>query len=175
MHNVNTKPFSLRRVLCYTFKYMNRGFTIIIVIILGLLISLFTIGYFRDDVASKSNNTLLPNYQKQTSYSCGLTLYSPSANDIVGTNIHIEGIANGCGWGDARSSFIGIVRIVNDRSVIISEKNIDATSGDIDIPLHFDMTVAIPKNSLTRKGFLIFSNQRDSSESRELRIPVMFW
>lgn len=154
---------------------MNKGFTMVIVICLGLLLSLFAIGYFKDTQNKDDKSIPLPRYQNNINVVCGLTIYNPRSLSVNKNPINISGFANGCGWGDEGNNIVGTVKIVNDRSIIIYQNKIISNTQNPSFPINFDFDIQIDEVDLTRKGNIIFSNDKTGFEERIVKVPVYFW
>jgi hypothetical protein len=152
-------------------KYSQKGFVEIVLIILGVLLSLFAIGFFRED---QTTNRYVPNYQTTANLDCGLTVYTPETNRVVSNPLLLDGFVNGCGWDEVHGS-LGTVRVVSDTGVVLVMSKLQRTDTDGKLPYHFNTKLSLPIGRLTRKGSVIISNDLPGPQLRTKVIPVSFW
>ena len=152
-------------------RYKERGFVEIILIVLGVLLGLFAIGFFRED---QQSNRYVPNYQTAARVDCGLTIYAPEDNAIVRNSIEIEGFVNGCGWDEEQGS-LGSVRVLADTGVVLVMSKLQRVDNDGKLPYHFKTRLSLPIGRLTHKGSVHFSNDLPGPQLRTVMVPVSFW
>lgn len=164
----------MRGILCYArnhMQYNQRGFVEIILIVLGVLLGLFAVGFFRDD---QQTSRYVPNYQTTANIDCGLTVYEPEKNSIVGNPVEIEGFANGCGW-DENQGVLGSVRVLSDTGVVLVMSKLHKVDNDGRLPYHFKTRLSLPMGRLANKGTILFSNDLAGPQLRTVTVPVSFW
>lgn len=164
----------MRGFLCYSWMHMKhnqRGVVEIVLIVLGVLLGLFAIGFFRED---QPTSRYVPNYQTTANIDCGLTVYEPKNNAIVSNPLIIDGYVNGCGW-DAYEGALGSVRVLSDTGVVLSMTKLQRIDTDGRLPYHFNTRLSLPAGRLTRKGTLLFSNDLSGPQARTMVVPISFW
>jgi hypothetical protein len=152
-------------------QYSQRGFVEIILIVLGVLLGLFAVGFFRED---QQASRYVPNYQTTANVDCGLTIYSPEQNGIVGNPLEIEGYVNGCGWNEEQGT-LGSVRVLSDTGVVLVMSKLSKVDNDGRLPYHFKTRLSLPMGRLTHKGTVLFSNDLPDPQLRTVTVPVSFW
>ena len=79
---------------------MNKERGNVLVIILGIVLILFVIGFFR----SQPSFWGAVSYKKVLNLPCGLTVDAPKNGDKAAFPIVVDGYINGCGWDPAAAS-----------------------------------------------------------------------
>lgn len=152
-------------------KHNQRGVIEIVLIVLGVLLGLFAVGFFRED---QTTSRYVPNYQTTAKIDCGLTVYEPRHDAIVANPLVIDGYVNGCGWEEYQSA-LGSVRVLSDTGVVLSMTKLQRIDTDGKLPYHFNTRLSLPMGKLTHKGTVLFSNDLPGPQLRTVAIPVSFW
>lgn len=108
----------------------ERGYSTIILMMVGLLLLILLAGYFTYSKSSKKSllprtpgvETTTPSTTTQatTSANCGIVLNSPSKNQTIRFPINLSGKVNGCGW-KATTTSVGSAYIQSSRGTQLTD------------------------------------------------------
>ncbi len=176
---------------------MQKGFSNVLLVVIGVIIALAAIGFFTISSVPHSNTTsspgvILPNDstsqpQPDSTSSpqatpslpptptppapvaaCGINIASPASNEVVGPVINIAGYIDGaCHWTPFEAQ-AGTVRAYNSNGLPLSSTSILSVSGDwTQLPANFTAKLTINTPAHTATGYLLFTNENPSDQFPE--------
>jgi len=168
----------------------QKGFSDILIIIIGLLISAFLVGFFVKSPGFSPGKNIGKNVilldtdiQKELKKEdladrdlyCGLNIAWPKTNQIVNSGFMISGYINGCGWVPFEAE-AGTVQILDSFGAPISEVILLQIDGDwMSLPAVFNTTINFSSLPKTKTGFIIFTNNDPSGNNpKVINLPIKF-
>lgn len=130
----------------------SRGMVVgIIVIILGILVALFMIGFF-----TENRPFGLGNYRSILNLPCGLTVNTPKPDASVSFPLTVGGYANGCGWEDIDGS-VGSIDVLDSNGVVYAHGLLPIV-GTVAKPYYFEISVAPALPAGITAGTIVFNS-----------------
>ncbi len=155
---------------------VNRGFSHIVMIIVGGLLVLLAIGFFAVsrsfDAVRNTSPTQVLAPERPSVLPCGLTILDPQPNTKVHLPIIVRGYANGCGWNNAPLT-LGKVKILNAEGQVISaEYPLTRKDDHFNLPAYFEATIPAVLGNLQTPMVIIFITSNDRVHPATYEIPV---
>ncbi len=146
-------------------KQYERGFGHFVVFLIGGVLVLFLIGFFRTDQPISQIT-----YKKLLRLPCGLTFKSVEEEQKVTFPLKVYGYINECGW--VKSGHVaGTAQIFDSYGQPITNKaNLNISDAESGYPYYFENSLVLSKAPQTDKGSLILN----STSGLYKAIPVSF-
>jgi hypothetical protein len=160
---------------------MQRGFSNIILIIVGFLLVLVLLGFFaisrQSGSSSGSGNTFSLNslaLERKTVLPCGITVIDPKPNTRIHLPLTIRGYTNGCGWNNAPFT-LGYVKMLNDKGQTISATYpLSRKDANYNLPAYFEATIPSVLSNLQTTGVTLFFKATSGKNPAVFELPVSF-
>lgn len=161
-----------------------KGFSNVVVILVGVLVVAILVGFFRvtrpfsgiNLSNGNTNGTLTDTKNSNTltgaSVNCDIAVTSPAQNAKVSSVINISGIYNNCGWNNTTDNYnnianIGTVVVVDGKGNTLTN-TLNITSN---LPGSFNITIGLVRPSQTTGAVIIVRNS-DNEQPITIQIPV---
>lgn len=133
-------------------KSHEAGFGHWVVFLLGAVMVLFLIGFFRTD-----QHIGEVAYKKILRLPCGLTFDSVKENDKISFPLKLEGYINECGW-IKKGSVAGTAQVFDGTGAPVSNKaNLNIAPYDSEYPYYFENSLVLENPPHTDTGSLIIN------------------
>ncbi len=160
---------------------MQRGFTHIILILVGFLLAFVLLGFFA--VSHQSQSATSPDknisfnalsLERKTVLPCGITVLDPLPNTQIHLPLTVRGYTNGCGWNNAPLT-LGYVKLLNNQGQIISaEYPLARKDANFNLPAYFEATIPGVLGNLVTQDSILYFRATSGKNPAVLEIPVSF-
>ncbi len=164
-------------------KNGTRGFTHVILILVGVVLILLLFGFFavkHSVVSTNTNPYQVPErsrplkFERPTHLPCGITVLDPMPNQQVQMPITVRGYINGCGWNNAPIT-VGYVKILNERGQLISaEYPLLRKDSNFNLPAYFETTIPSILGDLQTSTVHIYISSDHGRHPSVVDVPVSF-
>jgi len=155
----------------------QRGFSHIIIILVGLVLILLLFGIFavkrsmETPLVTPQNSFVL---ERPTHLPCGITVLDPLPNRRVTMPFTVRGYVNGCGWDNAPLT-LGYVKVLNDKGQVMSAiYPLVRKDPNFNLPGYFEASIPVVVGTLqTPSGMLFFASNAGKHPS-VFEVPISF-
>ena len=145
---------------------MNRERGNVLIIILGIVLILFVVGFFRSTPSFWG--TL--NYKTILRLPCGLTVNDPKSNQKASFPLAVDGYLNGCGWSPDGASG-GTAQIFDGRGMpLTTPATLVVPADSTDAPYYFSAQLSLIAAPSSDAGYVLLR----STTGLLYSIPVSF-
>jgi hypothetical protein len=134
--------------------HTERGNTHWVVIIVGILIILFLVGFFRSDRSFFDKI----NYKAVLNLPCDITVDSPKAKERILLPLTVKGFINGCGWEMGQAN-AGTAQIFDGKGLPVSAATpLSYTDDSSELPRPYKATLVPIAPPTVDTGTIVFTS-----------------